>query len=262
MDQKRKNKPTRRERFFAKHPWCCFCGGQKPATTRDHVPARIIFDNNRSPRGYVFPACEACNQRTKSDEQVVAMLSRLLPDSYGEEQQREFVKILKGIRRNNPGILESLEPSTREKRRWMRQWGIGKHPYIAPSKMPVLKLDKAHPNIRLFGRKLFCALHYRHTGRVVPPNGYIWVYWKTNVQIALGRLPAEALKHITIKPDIKWNNVDLSDQFYYQFAVSEEGDIGGYVAQFRRSYVLVGLVSFECPSETPTDEAMHPLSAV
>jgi hypothetical protein len=37
----------RKNRFFAEHPRCCFCGGDNEATTEDHQPARGLFDGRR-----------------------------------------------------------------------------------------------------------------------------------------------------------------------------------------------------------------------
>src|SRR5947208_16124188 len=40
---------NKRERFFADHPTCCFCGGETPATTVDHIPSRNHFSERIAP---------------------------------------------------------------------------------------------------------------------------------------------------------------------------------------------------------------------
>jgi hypothetical protein len=58
----------KRQRFFAEHPHCCFCGGMKLATTIDHVPNRACFLGRYGPETFEFPACDACQRSTRLDE--------------------------------------------------------------------------------------------------------------------------------------------------------------------------------------------------
>ena len=44
---KAQSKLGKKKLFFAKHPYCCFCGGTKPATTLDHVPPKACFPDVR-----------------------------------------------------------------------------------------------------------------------------------------------------------------------------------------------------------------------
>jgi hypothetical protein len=82
------SKKQKKINFLTKHPVCCFCGGETPATEPDHIPSRVLFDNRQWPEGYEFPACVACNRETRHDEQIVAMLSRAYPDTNTPESKK------------------------------------------------------------------------------------------------------------------------------------------------------------------------------
>ena len=62
--------------FIKSHPLCCFCGGAEPATTIEHLPARIVFPKKHRPKGLEFPACAACNAQTRGDDAVLAIVAR------------------------------------------------------------------------------------------------------------------------------------------------------------------------------------------
>jgi hypothetical protein len=61
----------KKKRFFAKHPFCCFCSsGTKAATTVDHVPPKSSFPDGHWPEEFEFPACGICNEETKKNDQI------------------------------------------------------------------------------------------------------------------------------------------------------------------------------------------------
>lgn len=75
-----------KEKFLQENPLCCFCGGGRPAEEPDHIPSRSMFLNRQWPEGFEFPACVECNRETRYDEEIVAFISRVYPDSTGEQQ--------------------------------------------------------------------------------------------------------------------------------------------------------------------------------
>lgn len=62
--------------FVAVHPICCFCGGKEPASTIEHLPARIVFPKKHRPKGLEFPACASCNNQTSGDDSVLAIVAQ------------------------------------------------------------------------------------------------------------------------------------------------------------------------------------------
>jgi hypothetical protein len=114
----------RKSKFFAEHPYCCFCGGSERATTEDHQPARSLFDSRRWPEGYVFPACERCNAASSRDEAVLAYVTRLnyAEAKLSQEQIHDWRRALTGIRRKFPQLTELL--TANQKRAFLKERGI------------------------------------------------------------------------------------------------------------------------------------------
>jgi hypothetical protein len=103
-------KARRKRLFLAKDPFCCFCGGDSPATTEDHVPSRTLFTLWQWPEGYVFPACENCNSATRLAEQIFSFLSRCHQDPLGQQEETEFNQALDALGNNHPGIIQEILP--------------------------------------------------------------------------------------------------------------------------------------------------------
>ncbi|WP_211950288.1 hypothetical protein [Cupriavidus yeoncheonensis] len=111
----------RKTNFYREHPTCCFCGGTTAADTQDHIPSRALFVGRRWPKGYVFPACAACNAFTQPYDPLTALLCRIAHDTDGDEQaQREVEALMMAIARSDPDLYRSFEPTSASVRRWLR----------------------------------------------------------------------------------------------------------------------------------------------
>lgn len=100
MGQKKK----RLEKFLKTHPQCCFCGGNVPATTHDHIPPSSVFTSRKWPAGYEFPACFPCNNDSSRDDVVIALFSRFGPKGKKTESERaEWLKYLRAFNEIYPG---------------------------------------------------------------------------------------------------------------------------------------------------------------
>ena len=176
----RRGNQARRERFFREHPTCCFCGGVSVATTEDHAPNRAVFDQRQWPEGYVFPACDGCNEATRKYEKIMAFLTRI---DYGapltEAGKHDVRKAMRGIRNEFPSEYFSMKMSANQTRNFLREQGRTLQTGDVLSDVPVLSI--VHPTFREamkhFGIKLFCALHYKHTGEIVPANAAVCGRW-------------------------------------------------------------------------------------
>jgi hypothetical protein len=94
-------------------------------------------------------------------------------------------------------------------------------------------------------RKLMCALHYKHTGNILPADGTITVKWCTNA--ALSAFMTDDMKafvaDLTEKPTLARNGKDLSDQFDYRYRTSDDGNSSMYFIKFRQSIFGAGIVT-------------------
>lgn len=184
----------RRSEFFARHPFCCFCGGRRLATTIDHQPGRVFFNKRRWPEGFAFPACEQCNNVSRDAERVMAIL---IHGECDNEDRGKFQKNLASVRRDFPGLVDSMIPkSTNEVRRILRKKNISREPWETFSEVPLvkLKLDHWQSHIDIFSRKILLALHYQCFGRPLHSTGLLWFLSFTNFDFASGEFPQKLIE--------------------------------------------------------------------
>lgn len=240
-------KAAGKRRFLSAHPLCCFCGGSAPATTEDHVPPRAMFRRRQWPEGYVFPACQSCNSATRFTEQVMAMVSRVSVATSDDLHDSEIRQALDGVRNNNPVLFREMRPSANDVRRFLRRRGLPIPAGKTTADIPLIKLSGpiATASLREFARKLFCALHYRETGRIIPRAGAIRYWWWSNVQAADGKIPTEIPPMMTGYRTLRRANRALNEQFAYRFEISEDGSLGMYMARFNTAFAITGMVAFD-----------------
>ncbi|MES2192199.1 MAG: hypothetical protein V4454_18935 [Pseudomonadota bacterium] len=235
----------KRERFFAKHPFCCFCGGGNPATTEDHIPARGLFLGRYWPEGYVFPACDPCNNSTSKDEFLLAWLVRINVTDYSQAAEKEFDRICRDLQRTSPEIWATLRLHSRaETRRLQRDNNLpafGLFPGV-----DIVHSMTVPPEVLLaadrYGVKLAKALHYFHTGKVVPLTGAVKVKVFTNAEAVGAASLNKVLQTLTEKPQIRRAQTTLNGQFDYNYVVVEDGAASAFVVSFGHSTIMVLVV--------------------
>ena len=240
------SKKRRLEAFLKLHPQCCFCGGAVKAATQDHLPPRSVFVNKLWPDGYVFPACESCNQGSSEFDSVFAMVSRFDPFvdmSIG--QQEESTKLIKAFLENNSDSLPAMQLSSNEIRRWVKKANFEKAVGALYKDVPLVRVTKElNESIKNVSTKLVKALHYKHTGKIIPSDMALRVRWWSNAERMAGKFPSELLETINPALKLKSGKNSLQDQFTYGYQVSEDGNLGFYVAFFRKAFAVTGFVSF------------------
>ena len=246
MNAKLGEKKRRQLGLLDRQPLCIFCGGTTPASTVDHQPARSFFDGRVWPEGYEFPACEPCNKRSKDQEHVLTTLVRLRGEGEQNTQREvDFAKFAKAMKNNFPGLLRVLGPD--EKNGFIKSRGLWVPVGRAfPLRLPMVAIDPqiAGAAVDAVFRKLMCALHYKHTGNILPADATITVKWCTNASLP-EFMTAEMkafVAGLTEKPTLVRNGKDLSDQFDYRYRASEDGSASMYFVKFRQSIFGAGVV--------------------
>jgi hypothetical protein len=223
---------------------CIFCGGNAPSETVDHQPARALFDRKEWPEGYAFPACWACNQKSKDAENKLALLVRIDSNEEENPQRRaDFQKYLQAMANNFPGLLRPL--STREKRQLFKEEGFSRPPGgFADLPIAGMLAHDAEQAFDLAFPKMLRALHFKHTGNIAPEGKDIVTYrWFTNAYVQI--LESEQFapfKCLPAVPPMKRNGHDLSDQFGYRYGTDQNGMVSAFLMRFRMSMIVVGLV--------------------
>lgn len=235
------NQRARRQRFFAEHPYCCFCGGTAPATEIDHIPARYFFRNRQWPEGYEFPACHACNKGSSLDELVLGMLVRLRVNhaTHGIDQL-ELEDCVKKLQARRPEWTQAMRGLSRnETRRLLSAQGLpkvtpdGKH--LCAVAMPQEFADAANR----YAEKLARALYFKVTGRAVPVGCAVSAKAFTNAEWQSPNFPLEHTSILDNQPALSRSGVDLSDQFHYRYAVVDSPHGAGFVVHFGEGIAMV-----------------------
>jgi hypothetical protein len=234
-----KLKEDAKRRFLRENPWCVFCGGDAPSTTIDHVPPISVFARRHRPKGLEFPACDPCNHNSRLTDQVAAYLSRLYPDASSEAEKTELRRILSGISNNHPGLLEEMLPNVDQLARFASRGAkMPPRTHALNANGPLLN---AHMN--RFAAKLGLALHYHHTGRIVPIGGAATVRWMTNFQALDVGIPKEFLNLLGPPETLRAGRFQVADQFQFAASVAQEKTASAHLGTFRFSFAIMAFVS-------------------
>lgn len=250
---------ARRTRFLQAHPFCCFCGGNTPTETEDHIPARSMFAGKNWPDGYVFPACTKCNHASSFDEGLAAWLVRIrIAGKRTPEEEAKFARLTYEIKRRSPDIWKKIREESRvSTRKLVKQAGLdprlfGDAPYVMT--IPA----EAYEAMNRYGEKLAKALHYLHTGKIVPADAVITARSYSNVEVLTSDLHQKVFAQLTDTPVIRRARKALTDQFNYQYAVVEEGEASAFWIGFGQSTAIIAFVFCDAPryKESKIDAAL------
>lgn len=240
------DRKRRRDAFFKKHPKCCFCGGDTPATTEDHQPGRVFFKGRHWPEGFVFPACKSCNDASRESEELLAVLIHGEAES---DDRSKFLSLAESVHRRYPDLFRGMLPaSTRETRHIMYKNGIERPIGVAYKDIPIIKLDTDFwaPHLNTFARKLILALHYQSFGAPLPRNGGIWHFSYSNVDFMAGRFPEQILKLTENIAVPARQRSPMGEQFMIRWNVVPNTRTAIFLCQLQNRLAVCG-VSTETP---------------
>jgi len=229
------SKAANRRKFLTANPVCCFCGSA-PATTEDHVPARVCFKDRVWPEGFVFPACADCNGKDRASELVVAFHIHSMT-----ENVVEFTEVMHGLRNNFPEALPDPFMSPGAKAKALSKRGITLRGHQIPF-APIVKLAaEADEHFHRFTRKLAKAIYYKVTGQPAPAGYRFITHWTTadqpDAEETIGAF-------VQMMPQIEVGargNTDLGNQFAYRFNASIDRDVLIFTANFSDRFFLSGM---------------------
>lgn len=208
------------------------------------MPGRVFFRNRQWPVGYEFPACVECNRATRCEEQAVAMLSRIYPDAETTDEQAALEKLMGEVHHNHPNLFSELQPSLRQLRDARTKYGLGAPTGGPLTSLPVLSVAGPIVNdaIEQFSRKLFCALFYKHAEQILGHVGGIAFRWYSNLQVNAGEIPRTIASVVPSLPLLERNSLNLDDQFFYRWGVTDTKRMAAFLAFFRESFAVLGVV--------------------
>lgn len=237
--QSSNRRPSPIEAFKADHPFCCFCGGQAATEQIDHVPPRSIFDDRIWPEGYAFPACAACNQGSRQIDQIAALLARMSVADRTVKLE-EFQRYRQGVGNNVPSALPKLVSSEEQADFILSQVGLERAASTPWQDVPMVMIEASEfRKLDVLLGKLFCALYYKHVGRILPRASKLMALYTTN-QILSADDPFEWQRNplAQTEPVIQRNGKELRHQFDYKWGHIVRDDT--FAISFQIRYSLFG----------------------
>lgn len=243
---------ARKLQFFNNHPFCCFCGGAEAATTEDHIPGRAIFENRVWPEGYVFPACQKCNAESSDDEIVVSIIGTISENhKKTDTQTKEFKRRIANFARQRPDLYQSLKFLSRSSEiqkfkqnnipAWNPNTNLQRKMVLMPKEMMEMTSN--------FGIKLGKALHYLHSGKIVPQAAIIKSKAFTNAEITkLDEDFTEKINLIPHAPGIVRSTKPLNDQFAYKYVFTDNHMQSVFAVVFGKDSLLL-LITIDVTGE-------------
>jgi hypothetical protein len=176
-EAKRKRSAT--QRFIERFPDCCFCGGLRPATTREHMPPKSLFDESYRPDKLVMPACDECNRGTSTADLTAAMVSRWNYDSHPQELL-DHAKFAARVRKQAPELMAEWTKLDQAK------WGdarlhLIKQGVAVPDDASIATIGPfTISQLNLFAHKAVLALYFEHFRQPLSDTGRSCAFWLGN----------------------------------------------------------------------------------
>lgn len=152
------------------------------------------------------------------------------------------------VAKHHPEFFSDIRSLTaNEVRRFLKDNGIEKPAGITTSDIPIVKLGRVVNNsVRKFGRKLFLALWFKHTGTILPKSGGIRIKWLTNASQSIDDATlATIFQTLSSVPPIIKNSHSLHNQFTYRYAITPAADGAGFLVWFRQSFGLLCTIAID-----------------
>lgn len=219
-------------------PFCIYCGGSERATTIDHMPPAICFRWKHRPKGLEFPSCEVCNAGASHADYVAGLVSRFYEPNGQTQYVDELTKMFRSVQTNIPGLLDEMKIGRGGQKIALKN---------LPPDLDVGVVRVSGPIVSkfmdVFALKMGLALHFETTGRPLSNNGGISIRWFSNYEKFTGEFPEDLANFFGEAKTLKNGKREVSDQFQYSFAISEEKNFGAYFASFRMSFAVLAFVA-------------------
>lgn len=212
------------------------------------MPPRAVFRERQWPEGYVFPCCSSCNNSTREDERVVALMSRFSFREMSSGELQEMERLLRAVNARFPALIQRMQgASATEVRAWLRRANLSLPHGVSTADINMVNVPPEVDGIvKAFGERLVRALHYKHTGRIVPSTGTVRVSWYTNANLLDNTFPRQVFERLKQRPTLIRASENLTQQFNYSYEVSASGDLGAFLSAFGgNALVLTSLVIFD-----------------
>jgi len=168
------------------------------------------------------------------------MVARVGKFDTSDEEKAQNIKLMQGVHNNFPGLLGAMAQTKPDKQEWLRSAGFDPERSSEDFELFSVTDHRIQNAIKQVGRKLSCALYYRHTSNILPDGGRIAFRWFTNANFH--EIPP-VLKQVTPQMgETIRQNTSMGEQFFYRYGIANTKRAGAFVAFFHESIALMGFV--------------------
>jgi hypothetical protein len=230
------------QKLIAQYPSCCFCGGTRPSTTREHMPPKALFDNAHRPDKLVMPACQECNSGTRAADLVASIVSRW--NYVNKEQENvDHSRLVARIRKAHPELLKEWTSLKAHNRigaiAHLQAYGVPVPPN--PSLVSIGPLTIRQLN--LFSHKVALGLYFEHFKVPLPDEGAFAAFWRTKEDFAVEGIPAELLEIMRQYGTLEQGKWNVHEIFEYRYQTNKPDGLFACLARFRGNLFVTGLVA-------------------
>jgi hypothetical protein len=242
-EAKRKRSAT--QKLIAQFPDCCFCGGERPSATREHMPPTSLFDAAHRPDGFVMPACSECNRGTSTADLTVALISRWGTAIGTLQEQEDHAKLAKRLLVQAPflrdewfSIVGRPGESLRARQHLLRQ-GVN-----VPAEASLATIGpKTIAQLNLFAYKVVLGIYFNHFRRGLPKTGKVFAAWRTKEDFAKDGVPNIFFEMFAGYGTIAQGKWDERKTFEYRYPTKTVDGIFGCLARFRQGFFVYGFTA-------------------
>ena len=251
MGEAKRNKSAT-QKLIEQYPSCCFCGGLRPAVTREHMPPKALFDNSHRPDKLVMPSCLECNKGTSTADLTVAMASRWAYDSTLQENI-DHHRLANQAKKQAPEIVAEWLKLDPEQRAGARRHLI-EHGVDVPQDAGMLSIGSLTiRQLNLFAHKAALALYFEHVRQPLPNAGRVYATWRTK-DFAKDGIPKVLLDMLPEYGTLTQGKWDERETFEYRHAMNAKDGLFACLAKLRRCVFISGFAVADA-SVLPFDES-------
>jgi hypothetical protein len=229
------------QKLINEYPLCCFCGGVRASTTREHMPPIALFDNSHRPNQLVSPACAECNGGTSTADLTIALVSRWDYNNTSQEQL-DHKRLAHQAKKQAPELLAEWTKFRTDSQRMNARLHLIKHGVEVPHDAGMISIGPLTiRQLNLFAHKATLALYFEHFKKPLSDTGRIYANWRRpNEDFACAGISQELLQMFPEYGTLVQGKWDEGQTFEYRHAKNRLEGLFGYVAKFRKGLFILG----------------------
>jgi hypothetical protein len=225
--------------FVANFPLCSLCGGDRPTTTREHMPPRSLFDSKHRPDKLVMPACLECNKGTSTSDLTASMISRWGTNE-SPQSRADHSKLSIQVKIQAPELVREWLSVDAPSQQLRARAHLERHSVKTPTDAAFTTIGPLTiRQLNIFSHKATLALYFEHFKQPLSNSGRVQAMWSTKEDFYHG-IPPQLLNLMGQYDTLiqgKWN---ASETFEYRHDRNMTEGLFGCFARLRGGLFVLG----------------------